>query len=70
MKELLTEKKFWLTVIPMVSAVAMYVHHALTADQLANALTAGFGVLVLAISHEENGAAQGPAADPDKTVKP
>lgn len=57
--ELLQSKKFWLTVIPMGSAVAMYVRHAITADQLANTLTAGAGVLVLAISHEENGAAQG-----------
>jgi len=46
----------------MVVAVAMRLRHGSTMSDsdLANALAAGFGALVLGIAHEDNGSAQAP----------
>lgn len=70
---LLQSQKFWLTLIPMVSAVAMYARHGISAEQLSQALSAGFGILVLALAHEQNGtnqAATNVATTGDVTVSP
>gem|GEM_PF-6646275 len=52
---LLTSRKFWLTCIPMIAAVVSYVRHGIDAPQLSQALTAGFGILVFSIAHEDAG---------------
>jgi len=67
---LLQSRKFWLTTITICTSIAMYFRHAITADQLANVLTASSAVLVLAISHEDRGAPQTIAAGGDVTVAP
>ena len=67
---LLQSRKFWLTTITICTSIAMYFRHAITADQLANVLTASSAVLVLAISHEDRGAPQTIAAGGDITVTP
>ena len=67
---LLQSRKFWLTTLTICTSIAMYLRHAITADQLANVLTASSAVLVLAISHEDRGAPQTIAAGGDVTVTP
>ena len=64
MKSLLTSRKFWLTIFPMVAALAMRLRPGSTMSdaQLADALAVGFGALVLGIAHEDNGNAQANAA--------
>ena len=63
MKSLLSSRKFWLTLFPMIAAVAMRLRHGSTISdaQLADALAVGFGALVVAIAHEDNGNAQAAA---------
>ena len=67
---LLQSRKFWLTTLTICTSIAMYLRHAITADQLANVLTASSAVLVYSIAHEDAGPGSGTSLTATLVVPP
>ncbi len=55
MHDLLISKKTWVTLASVISALILYSTHGITSEQLANIISASFGVLVFSIAHQANG---------------
>ena len=55
LKSLIISRKFWVTVLSDISAVALYVHGKMDADHLATFLSVTSTALVLGMAHEDHG---------------